>query len=58
MFFSDICALTAAELAGVNKNTTHQLYGRFRARVESRWNHRCDNLYKILLKNLSLNPLS
>ena len=33
MFCSDICALTAAELAGVNKNTTHQLYGRFCARV-------------------------
>ena len=33
LFCSDICALTAAELAGVNKNTTHQLYGRFRARV-------------------------
>lgn len=33
MFCSDICALTAAELAGVNKNTPHQLYGRFRARV-------------------------
>ena len=33
MFCSDICAPTVAELAGVNKNTTHQLYGRFRARV-------------------------
>lgn len=33
MFCSDICALTAAELARVNKHTTHQLYGRFRARV-------------------------
>ena len=30
LFCSDICALTAAELAGVNKNTTHQLYGKFR----------------------------
>ena len=33
MFCSDIRAPTAAELAGVNKNTTHQLCGRFRARV-------------------------
>jgi len=33
MFCSDICALTAAELAGVNKNTTNQLYRRIRARV-------------------------
>jgi transposase len=33
MFCSDICALTAAKLAGVNKNTTHQLYGRFCARL-------------------------
>jgi len=23
-----------------------------------RWNHRRDNLYKVLLKNLFLNPLS
>ena len=33
MSCSDICGLTAAELAGVNKNKPHQLYGRFRARV-------------------------
>ena len=39
MFCSDICALTVAELAGVNKNTTHQLYGRFRAGVDQTMLH-------------------
>jgi transposase len=33
MFCLDICALTAADLAEVNKSTTHKIYGRFRARV-------------------------
>ena len=33
MFCSDICSLTAAEITGLNKKTTHQLYGRYRARV-------------------------
>ena len=33
MFCADITALAAAGLVGVNKNTTHQLYGRLRARV-------------------------
>ena len=33
MFYPDICALIGVELAGVNKNTTRQFYGKFRARV-------------------------
>jgi transposase len=33
LYCADVCALTAAQLAGVNKNTAHQLYTRWRARV-------------------------
>jgi transposase len=32
-FAHDLPALTAAKMSGVNKNTTHRLYGRLRQRV-------------------------
>jgi transposase len=33
LYCADVCALTAAQLAGVNQNTAHQLYTRWRTRV-------------------------
>ena len=33
MSCSDICAITEAKLAGFSKNTSHQLYGKFRSGV-------------------------
>lgn len=33
LYCADVCALTAARLAGVNQNTAHQLYTRWRTRV-------------------------
>ena len=33
MFCADVTTLATAELVGVNKNTTHQIHGRLRARV-------------------------
>lgn len=33
MYCADVGALTASKLTGLNKNTTHRLYGLLRARV-------------------------
>lgn len=33
MFCTDVGALTASKLVGVNKNTTHRLFGLLRSRI-------------------------
>ena len=52
--FWSFAKLRIAKMCGLRK--THFLGHLLES--QWRWNHRRDNLYKVLLKNLSLNPLS